>query len=231
MAGRLRILTANLWNGRADPDALARLVEEEAVDVACLQELTAEQADAVATVLPYGSLEPARDFTGMGIALRRPAQIEQLPLRYRPVRAASLSPCDWPGLAEPLAVWNAHVRAPHDWPPPASLVTRRHQLRGLLGHLEERSHPRLVLVGDFNATPVWPVYRQVAARLRDAACEVAERRGERPARTWKPWAGADGPRVLRIDHAFVHGVEIEDLRRLHVAGSDHDALCVDVTLG
>jgi len=233
MAGRLRILSANLWNGRADPDGFAELLEREGVDVACVQELAPEQAGALARALPHGVLEPADDYTGMGIALRQPAEPASLPLRYRPLRAARLDPKDWPGLSDPVSVWNVHVRAPHSFPQHVSWATRRAQLRGLLAHMRgDAAGPRLVLVGDFNATPVWPVYRSVAREIEDVARAAARRAGRRPARTWGPlWRRLPRVRLLRIDHAFARGVEVTGVRCLDVPGSDHDAVCVDVALG
>lgn len=231
MAGRLRILTANLWNGRADPESFAALLEREEVDVACVQELAPEQAGPVAAVLPHGALEPASDYTGMGIALRQPAEVTSLPLRYRPLRAARLDPKDWPGLAEPLAVWNVHVRAPHSYPQHVSLAIRRAQLSALLDHIDHAAAgPRLVLLGDFNATPLWPVYRRVARTLDDVVLATARRRGQRPARTWGPLWRYPRLRLLRIDHAFARGVEVSRVCSFHLPGSDHDALCVDVAL-
>jgi endonuclease/exonuclease/phosphatase (EEP) superfamily protein YafD len=89
-----------------------------------------------------------------------------------------------------------------------------------------------VLVGDFNATPVWPLYRRVAREIDDVALAVARRHGRRPARTWGPlWRRAPRMRLLRIDHAFARGVEVSRVRSFDVPGSDHDALCVDVALG
>lgn len=232
MAGQLRILTANLWNGNADPERFAELVEREGVDVACVQELAPEQTEPLAAVLPHGVLEPARDYKGMGIALRRPAAVETLPLHYRPLRAARLDPQHWPGLAEPVSIWNVHVRAPHSFPQPAAWATRRAQLRGLLDHLANGSAgPRLLLVGDFNATPVWPVYRHVARQLEDVVLASARRAGRSPARTWGPfWRRAPWLRLLRIDHAFGRGIAVSRVRSFHVPGSDHDALCVDLEL-
>lgn len=195
-----------------------------------MQELSAEQAEALAAVLPCGQLEPAADYTGMGVATRRPAAVGRLPLRYRPLRTAALDPADWPGVREPLAVWNVHIRAPHSGPP-WSFAIRRVQLRQLLIHLQEPGRPCLVLVGDLNATPIWPFYRRLIGPLRDAAVEAAARRGERPPPTWAPWSGgAQQRRLLRIDHALVRGVEVAEVRRLHVPGSDHDALCVELSL-
>lgn len=233
MAGRLRILTANLWNGRADPEAFAALVEREGVDVVCVQELAPEQAGPLAAVLPHGALEPSRDYKGMGIALRQPAEVASLPLRFRPVRAARLDPKEWPGLADPVAVWNVHVRAPHGFPQHVAWATRRAQLSGLMDHLGAAAvERRLVVVGDFNATPIWPVYRRVARQLDDVALSDARRSGRRPARTWGPvWRHAPRLRLLRIDHAFARGVEVSQVRSLRVPGSDHDALCVDIPLG
>jgi endonuclease/exonuclease/phosphatase (EEP) superfamily protein YafD len=169
----------------------------------------------------------------MGIALRRPAAVTSLPLRYRPLRAVRLDPKDWPELAEPMAIWNVHVRAPHSYPQHVSWAMRRAQLGGLLGHIASAAaDPRLVLVGDFNATPIWPLYRRVARELEDVALAAARRCGRRPARTWGPrWPLNPRMRLLRIDHAFARGVEVSRVSSLHVPGSDHDALCVDVELG
>jgi endonuclease/exonuclease/phosphatase (EEP) superfamily protein YafD len=229
MAGRLRILTANLWNGRADPDGISAQLRDLEVDVACFQELAPDQAEAIATVLPHGRLEPAMDHMGMGIALRAPAALGALAMRLRDLRFARLEPDDWPGVAAPLTIWNVHIEAPHTRP--MSLLRRRHQLRALLRHLESEAAGKLVLVGDFNATPLWPVYRGVAGRLRDAARDTAQRRGERPRRTWTPLGGDHHPRLLRIDHVFVRGVEAAEVRTVNIVGSDHDALVVDLEIG
>jgi endonuclease/exonuclease/phosphatase (EEP) superfamily protein YafD len=82
-----------------------------------------------------------------------------------------------------------------------------------------------VLVGDQNTTPRWPAYRRLASTLTDAALETARREGRRPGRTW---GLRYGPRLLRIDHALVAGVTVDDVQVLPIAGSDHHALVVDV---
>lgn len=228
MTIRLRILSANLWNGKADGPGVARLVAEEGVDVACFQEVSHRQAEALREVLPHGRIEPAEDHCGMGIAMRQPGKVAWLPLPYRSMRAARLEPKDWPGLSDPIHVWNLHMRAPTQWPPLRTVRIRQGQLRGLLAHLERPVAPRLVLLGDFNASPVWPVYRRVAERLPDLAQLSAERRGRKPASTWAPWTGARRPRLFRIDHAFGRGVTVQDVRTVHLPGSDHAGLIVDL---
>ena len=223
MGDRIRVLTANLWNGGADPAGLAELVEAWAVDVACAQELGPDQAEALARVLPHGLLEPARDHSGMGIALRRPGALRRVELPGRDARVAELDPSHWPGLGESLEVISVHILGPH-------LLRRWRQRRGQLHALEcylDRAPPRpRLLVGDLNATPLWPLYRRLARRLRDAPADVARRRGARPQRTWGPTPRS--PRLLRIDHALAEGVHVEDARVVPLPGSDHSALVVDL---
>ena len=170
---RLRIFTANLWNGAARPGTLARQLRRLQVDVCAVQELDPEQARAIADVLPHGKLEPSTDHNGMGIALREPGEVSALPLPVRPARVARLEPAEWPGLGQPLEIVNLHVHAPHIPPPWRAAAYRRGQLRELLAYLDDAPHPGRVLVGDFNATTAWPLYRHLSRRLRDAAREHA----------------------------------------------------------
>jgi endonuclease/exonuclease/phosphatase (EEP) superfamily protein YafD len=218
-------MTANLWARRCDPAALARLLEEEQPDVLAVQELGAEQADAIARVMPHGRLEPRRDCEGMGIALRHPAAVTPLQLPRRDARIARLAPGAWPGLEAPLEVVNLHVVAPHQLPPWRTFATRFGQVRGLGRWLDANPHPARVVCGDLNATPIWPAYRRVASRLRDVALAHAAERGRSPARTWGPWHGA--PRLLRLDHVFASGGRVLELRERAVLGSDHTALLVE----
>jgi endonuclease/exonuclease/phosphatase family metal-dependent hydrolase len=224
MAATLRILTANLRNGGADPRAFAELVAAWEVDVVAVQELGPEQARALAEVRPHGQLDPGRDFRGMGIALARPAKPARIPSTYRDVHAVQLDPEHWPEIAAPLEILNVHVAAPHVWKPWRQLDRRRRQLSDLLAHVDAApARPRL-LVGDLNATPAWPVYRRIAERFEDLAHTHARSRRARPARTW--------PRgslpLLRIDHCFGSGLCAERVEVVDLPGSDHRGLLADV---
>jgi endonuclease/exonuclease/phosphatase (EEP) superfamily protein YafD len=84
------------------------------------------------------------------------------------------------------------------------------------------------VVGDFNATPIWPVYRALASRLEDAAKLRAEAARRRPARTWAPWKRP--PRLLRIDHAFLRGLAVDRFEVVDVAGSDHGGILTDLRI-
>lgn len=226
---RFRIVSANLWNGGADPESFAALVAKLAADAVAMQEMTPEQADAVARELPYGQLDPARDHSGMGIALRRPAaRVHRLGLPCRDARIAEVCLQHAAGASLDFEILNLHIQAPHAVARWGVLRRRRGQLLGIVRHVDASPHRRRVLIGDFNATPLWPLYRRLAARLTDAAVAAARHHGRPTARTWGPWPGS--PRLLRIDHAFVHGLAVADFHVLPIAGGDHSAIVVDLAL-
>jgi len=103
-------MSANLWNGRADPALVAELAASEDVDILAVQELGTRQAEAIREVLPYGVLHPLdRSHHGMGIALRRPGRMDRLRLPYRDAHRARLDPRDWQGLDSRLEILNVHI--------------------------------------------------------------------------------------------------------------------------
>ena len=227
--GHLRVLSTNLWRGRANREALGRKIEELGVDVIAVQELSAGQAGVISELLPHGKLEPTPDCAGMGIALRHPGNVERLPMRHRDARVVELLPGEWPDLPDRIELVNVHIQAPHCFPQWRSLARRREQLRALKAYLEAVPRRRRVVIGDFNATPIWPVYRALASRLDDAAKLHARVTGRRPARTWGPWHGA--PRLLRIDHAFLCGLGVDRFEVVALAGSDHSGILIDLRIG
>ena len=224
----LRLLSANLWNGAADPAAFAGLVESLEADVVAVQELSPEQAEALADVLPHGQLDPSRTHLGMGIAMRCPGKIARVSMPLRDAHTVMLHPGDWPELPEPIEVVNVHIAAPHVSPLLSGFVKRRRQMRALLDYLTstwDRS-PR-ALLGDFNATPIWPVYRRISSHLTDAAVAAAQQRGRPVSATWGP--GPAWPRMLRIDHGFVRGLRVEDFQVVPLPDSDHSAIVMDLS--
>jgi len=216
-------------NGRADPEAFADLVRSSGADVVVVQELSPEQARALDSVLPHGRFEPALDFTGMGIALRHPAGFDRLALAYRDARIARLDPAHWPALIDRLEIVNVHMASPifgaQAW---ARFSHRRNQCRGLVKYLDRTPGRTRAVLGDFNATSSWPLYRVVAGRLEDLALSHARSRSAKPARTWARWVG--GPPLLRIDHCFGSGLRVDDFQVVAIRGSDHSGLVVDVSV-
>lgn len=223
---RLRILTVNLWNGKADPAALADVLDETRPDVVAVQELSPNAARVIERALPHGRLDPADDTMGMGIALRHPAPVEYLPLPLRDARIARLDPADWPQLTTQVEVINAHLANPVLFPVTRSLRLRRQQVAELAAYQVRTHTPHRVLVGDLNSTPLWPAYRRLTEDLSDAAAHLSSNNGHRPGRTWAPRA-ATRP-LLRIDHVLVNGLRPLDLRVIEIPGSDHAGVLADL---
>ncbi len=226
MGGSVRLLTANLWNGAVDARGFAELVERSGADVVATQEMTPEQSRELERVLAHGRLEPARDHSGMGLALRHPGRLQSLPLPERPAHIARLDPSHWAGLPTHLEILNVHITAPHVWPPWRTFPARRRQLAGLKGYLAAGCQRPRVLAGDLNATPVWPLYRRLAERLADAAHLAANGSGGRPRPTWAP--AARGPRLLRIDHVLVERIRVERLEVVALPGGDHSGVLAEL---
>lgn len=220
----LRVLTANLYADRLNVEAFQELLKEIDPDVAMVQELSFAAAEILGRLLPHGLLIPEEGHDGRGLALKAPAEMERLPMAYRDGLIARLEAPAW---HSSLEIVNIHMMNPILWPPWNASRLRSQQLGVLLAHLEA---PGARLVGgDFNASPVWPVYRRLAGRLDDAALLVAKENGRSAARTWGPTP--DSPRLLRIDHVFVEGLRPVDVRRVEIPGSDHSGLLVDIDLG
>lgn len=211
---QFRLFTANLWNGRAEPAALAEVIARTEPDAVLAQELTPEQAQAIERHLSYGLLVPRRDSRGMGLALRKPAQVSLLPLPVREALVARIAPGALGPFSEPLEIINVHMSAPTNL---ACIPARRAQVKLLHEHLA-RMPVRRVLAGDLNSFRPMPAYRALRKRLRDAAVEHARF----PKPTWGP--GAGWPRLFRIDHVLTHGLRVVDLQVVPVRGSDHSGV-------
>lgn len=258
MGQKLRVLSANLWKGGADPKAFSDLVAAIDPDVVAVQECTPEQAEAIGTVMPYGLMDPLTDPSGrtagpsgepmgLGLATKRPGEVHRLELPYRSAYRVQLNPADWPELSRPAEVLNVHFIAPHIVRPLPGVFQRPSQMREFLRQLDaggqDVSEPDLsslkrqgrvescqrIIVGDFNATPLWPLYWRMASQFTDAAVAVARASGRRTQRTWGPGFGA--PRLLRIDHGFVtKGMRVDEFEVVSVLGSDHSAIVMNVLL-
>jgi endonuclease/exonuclease/phosphatase (EEP) superfamily protein YafD len=228
-AARLRVVTANLRHGLAEPTAFAELVTALAPDVVAVQELGAAQAEALGRTLPFGLLEPAplKTGTGMGLLLRRAGRIDRLPLPWVDGLVADVVAGEG-GEDERIEVLNVHVTAPQVQPPWRTFARRRAQLHGIRRHLELSPRRRRLVVGDLNATPGWPLYRHLTGWLTDAAVEAARGNGHRPQATWGPWPFS--PRLLRIDHVLIRGLDVLRVQVVPIRGSDHSAVVADLSV-
>ncbi len=216
---QIRVLTQNLYNGRAQPQELAAVLQRHSPDVVAVQELSSAGAEVLGEWGAATLLDPRDDTTGMGIALRGPANLDRIDFPFRNPVIASLDPQHW---GDGLTLINAHLVNPIASPISRSLETRRRELAALSELLRDSTTP-VLLVGDFNSSPAWPLYR----RLRSVATDLVEEAGK-SRRTWGPWPWF--PRLLRIDHAFGSGVKLLDSQLIRIRGADHSGLLVDIEL-
>lgn len=214
-------MTANLYNGRAEPGALHAVLGEVNPDVLAVQELSANSAAVVAERFPRHLLYPRDDNRGMGVAVRGPAEVVTVDFPDRSLLRVTLDPTAW-SLPHPVEILNAHLVNPIARPLRRSAGLRRRQVEILEEMIAAPTSGRL-LVGDFNSSPAWPLYR----RLRRASTDAAIAAGT-ACRTWGPtwWF----PRLLRIDHAFVNGLIPLATHRVAIRGADHSALVVDLEI-
>ena len=217
---RLRIFSSNLLVNRADPDDLRRVIAEVEPDVIAVQELGPSLAEVIAESHPHGRLDPQRRFFGLGIATTNPTNVRPLELDTRSGWVGRLESEHWPGLQSPVEVIGIHLLNPISWPWPRTRRSRRSQIAGVADYVAGSNGSR-VIVGDMNSTPIWPEYKLLERLGTDAAKVTGTGRPTWSQFTW-------GPRLLRIDHAFVNGVEPIATRTIKIKGTDHRALVVDV---
>lgn len=220
---QLRVLSANVHRGTADPRALAALVERFHADLLAVQELTPRfaaqlRAAGIARLLPAAHLVTQRDepqVGGSGLYARRPltALAEPERFRFRMPRAA----------LRLEGGQRLRVVDVHPYPP------RRSHLREWEAPLESLpatgSGAPWILVGDFNATLDHAELRDVLGRgYRDAAAQTG--RGLEP--TW-PAYGSMPP--VTIDHVLAdRRLGVAEYRVLDLPGSDHRAVFASLVL-
>ena len=222
----LRLLTANLFLGSADPARLVDLIREQRVDVLTVQEFTpgiAAELDrlGLATLLPHRELNPEVGATGSGLYARFP--LSEVGFRRNPGFAftQAYGTLAVPG-APPVRVESAHPASPWavhvvpDW---------RTDLRG-----QPPATPRgrlSVLAGDFNATLDHAPLRDLIATGYVDAADVA---GAGLAGTWGPYDGDPIPPVT-IDHVLAdRRIAVRSVAVYALPGSDHRAVLAELRL-
>lgn len=209
----MRFVTVNLFNGGADGSDLGRLLQRHDPDLVACQEVGFHAVRVLGRHFDHGVALPAADHTGRALVSRHPITVDEIPLPGRPALQTTIRLN-----GSEVCVVSAHLSNPLDGP--QAIRDRAGQVEGLLAAVRDR--PRVLVMGDFNATPWWPAYRRMRAELEDGVARAAAVTGTRPDRTWAIRPGRR-PR-LRIDHVFIRGVLLADVLVEPVRGSDHRAL-------
>lgn len=184
MGQRLRVMSANLLNGAADPAAFAGLVASLDVDVLAVQEVGHGQAEILLDLFDSGEVIPAPDFTGMGLLARHDLRVERIPLTwgFGQVGALRLGGADehFPV----VEITNLHIAAPHMWAPMPGPLLRRRQARELAPHLR---HGSVDARGEFRG-PDALAQKRCESTSNSRAIDVSSGEGAPP----RPSEGATG---------------------------------------
>ena len=219
----IRLMTANLLAGRADLTHLAGVLHRLEPHILLTQELGHDAAEMIGARFPHHDLRPSDDSRGRGIASRLTADFGEIPLPWRPGLWVQVNDG-----SRPFLVANIHMRNPIVFPWWRSVRIRSEQLEALFAWADESANggAPFVLAGDMNASPAWPVYKELAGRWDDLVADHAAESGEEtnPTWAWRPrW-----PRLLRIDHVFGTGARVVSTEVEPMRGSDHAAVVVDL---
>jgi endonuclease/exonuclease/phosphatase (EEP) superfamily protein YafD len=218
----LRVLTVNLFAGRADAAAVVALAHRVGADVLFLQELT---GDAVARLkqaglgdlMPQEVTEFRGGLRGSGIYSRFP--LGEVPPQASPRAARPAAVLELPG-GQAVELACVHPRPPRP-PWPQGVARWREQLAELP---PPGDRPR-VLAGDFNATVDHAVFREV---LRLGYADAGRQAGNALAPTWGP---AGKPALITLDHVLVDQRCAVRASSVHaVPGSDHRAVYAEIRL-
>jgi endonuclease/exonuclease/phosphatase (EEP) superfamily protein YafD len=222
----IRVVSANLRYGRADPAAVVRLAGQHA-DILAVQELTSEKADQISAagideILPYRVLRAREGPAGVGIWSRYPltpgADYDEFWLGLITARVRI------PGMRVDATVASTHISAP--WPDPIrGWRDDLARLGEVLGEIGTSASGPVMLAGDLNATPDALEFRRL---LRDGYHDAAEQAGAGLTRTHP--ADIVIPPLFAVDHILLRGGTATSVRTLPVPGSDHRALLARITL-
>src|SRR5215469_8569548 len=218
----LRVLTINLWHGRADAGAVVARVREAAADVLFVQELTADAVTRLSQagledLMPHTRLELRRGSGGSSIYSRLP--LSEGP-HVAPVRAAQPTALLELPSGEAVELVCVHPSAPAlRWRDGAV------RWRAELAVLPPPGELPRVVAGDFNATIDHAAFRDV---LRLGYADAARQAGQALTPTWGlPGKGA----VVTLDHVLVDRSCAVLACSVHtVPGSDHRAVCAVIQL-
>lgn len=223
----LRVMSANLRVGQADPIHLVRSARQQA-DVVAVQELTPGEADRLSRAgldasFPYRWLEARNGAGGVGMWSRfpidAPTRIDGYTFAFLTarIRVAGVS-------TDPTLVV-AHVAGP--WPQPIDDWRRDlNRLPANMSEVGERAGTGSVIVAaDFNSTTDMRPFR---ALLGNGYRSAAEQSGA----GIKPTFPADSrlPPFVAIDHILTRNCTATSLRTLKIPGSDHRGLVATISI-
>jgi endonuclease/exonuclease/phosphatase (EEP) superfamily protein YafD len=222
----LRVLTANLLVGGADPAALVALVRTNRVDLLAMQEFTpaaqaALDAAGLAELLPHRQLNALPGVVGSALYSRFPLSANGVRKHSGYGFTQAYATVAVPG-APPVLVESIHPTAPS-----AVSLVRNWRANLYAEPAATPDGPLRILAGDFNATlDHAPLRALLDTGYVDAAASV----GAGLTGTWGPYDGDDIPPVT-IDHVLVdRRIAVREVSVHPLRHSDHRPVLAEVTL-
>lgn len=222
---RLRVISANLRDGQAEPQHVVSLIRDQA-DVLAFQELTPGEVDRLSAAginvtFPYRWLDANGGARGVGLWSRFPLNARR---RIGGYTFAMISvQIRVPGLSIDPTVVVVHLPGP--WPQPIDSWRRDITLLpATLQEVAERAGTGCVVAAaDLNSTTDMRPFRTL---LNDGYRDAAEQSGA----GIEPTFPADWrlPPFVAIDHVLTRGCTATSLRTIEVPGSDHRGLVATV---
>ncbi|QRY46306.1 endonuclease/exonuclease/phosphatase family protein [Mycolicibacterium boenickei] len=223
----VRVLTANLRDGLADPGRLVKTAEAQA-DVLGFQELTPGAVERLSAAgldatFRYRWLEPRRGASGVGLWSRFPLHANEKIATY--TMAFVSARIRVAGISIDPSVLVVHLPGP--WP--QAIDGWRHDIDRLPATLTEVADATgggaVVVAGDLNSTTDMRPFRGL---LRNGYRDAAEQSGSGitptfPADSWLP-------PFVAIDHVLTHGCTATLLHSIEIPGSDHRGLVTTVMI-
>jgi len=213
----LTLLCANVWNFNDDHDRFLVLIEERDPDIVVVLEATAawtKVLEAIAAEYPHSLAEIHEHPFGIAIYSRLPLE------EARIVRYGS---ADFPSIVAKVDVGGETVTilATHPLPPrrPRLWRMRNEQLAAIAAARDELGD-RLIVAGDFNASPFSPCMKHFVASMRTPTARLRyASRGHGIKPTWPTFS-----RLLftPLDHILATDtLAVTDFRTGPHIGSDH----------
>ncbi|BDR53363.1 endonuclease [Bombiscardovia nodaiensis] len=215
-----RVMTANVYKGRADAQAIVDAVRENRVEVLALQETTdafiarLERA-GIHEYLPYSKISSADHKYGNGLFSLTPLGS---PARDDVNSSASQMPAGTVTFGQDTDIRFVCV---HTTSPSPGQWGRWKRSLDEIGDMRAHTHTRYIFMGDFNATLDHAPFRDM---LGDRFQDAAQYSGHGFTLTW-PADRAWLPPFAGIDHIVMdRGIQAGQLKTLSIPGSDHRAL-------
>ncbi len=200
--------------------SFAAVIDREQPDVVVCQEVGTDAAGMLERRFAHGVvIGDDHHHAGRAMVAQHPIDVHEVEMAHRPGLATRL---DVAGAG--IELIGVHLANPVMGV--GAVRDRKRQVEAVLDRVDRHGTPAVV-VGDLNATPVWPAYRRLRTRLRDGVSDARRHNGNPTERTWSVRPG--WPPLLRIDHILTAGVRLEDVAVRRVDGSDHRAVAATVS--